>query len=491
MQQVIGVPATPSNVAEVAAQSGERVLQVLLVTHLFLITFQFLVRAFIVDTTFFRDILMITSVVVWTLTLVNQKNNPVRQERNWMDRLIVLYLCYGLVTVGTSLGNGLGILESFTQFRNYFLPAALYFPAKKAFGSSQGQAVLIGALITINLLMIFDVIGEYIVQQLGYPLSVVPWYPYMFRTGERFIGNEVGVRGSILPEDTPILGILGYPHYTVAPLMALFAFSYPFFAEKNLKEFPGRILSFVGRIPVRVRYGVALLAIMAVFVLGVRTHLISIVLILMILPFFTHPKVLFRNFLILLAAAVVMVSVGLVEPEYWDRFQQGLLSSGARDSSISLILSVRELLFIVNSPLQRLLLGNGDMYSQIFNEVGSFELRLLFFTAAFGAIWLVLFGAIFSTGLIYARRVFSNQMLPPIARVFATGTIGLLIVYMLDVGHYARTMWAPNIDIWVICLGALSAMAGSVPKTLKASASGIGRNTFRGLPSKTRGLTAP
>src|SRR5207245_6552437 len=139
---------------KVSAGYGVRALQVLLLAHVVVITLQSPIRALTFDTTFFRDILLVTSLIVWALTLVGDKHRTTKQRLSWMDRLFVLYVCYGLVTIGTTLVNGLTILEALTQFRNYFLPAALYFPAKKAFASSQVQSALVGVFIVLNLLLI-------------------------------------------------------------------------------------------------------------------------------------------------------------------------------------------------------------------------------------------------------------------------------------------------------------------------------------------------
>jgi len=449
------------------AKSGARVLQTVVLAHIILVTFQFLIRALVFDTTFYRDALLILAVIIWAYTLVKDKDIVGDRRLNWLDRLVVLYIGYGLAMVGISLLNGVSLLSGITQFRNYFLPVALYFVAKKAFATARGQSALVNVIMIINILLIIDVIGEFLVQQSGASLSTIPWYPYMFKTGDRFIGNEVGSPGYILPENTPILGILGYPHYTVALLVAVFAFTYPFFIEKRLSEFGPGLSSLIGRVPVRVRQFLALLTILAVFILGVRAHLLSLVFVFMILPFFTQPKVVVRNLLILLAAVTLLAAVGLLEPGYLERLQEGFFSSGQRDSSLSLILSVREIAFIVGSPVQQFLFGNADVYSDMFGEVGSFELRLLFFTAAFGVVWLSLFTGVFTLGLIYARRIWTNHNLPQATRTFAIGAVGLLVIYLIDVGHYARTMFAPNIDIWVVCLGALSAIVSQIPKEEK------------------------
>lgn len=467
MQRVIDRPFVAEVSSTRVAASGARVLQVLLLAHIVLVSFQFLIRALIFDTTFYRDILLVCAVIFWAYTLVKDKDVQSKTRFNWLDRLFVIYFCYGCFTVGIALLNGVSALEGITQFRNFFLPVLLYFVAKKAFASARGRGALVNVFVIINILLIIDVIGEFLFQQSGGSLSKIPWYPFMFRTGDRFIGNEIGTPGYILPEDTPVLGVLGYPHYTVALLVAMFAFTYPFFIEKRLSDFGTGLTALIGQIPVRLRQFLALLAIVAVFILGVRAHLISLIFVLMILPFFTQRKVVLRNMLILLASVMFLVAIGLLEPGYLERLQDGFLSNGSRDSSLSLILSVREVVFIVNSPIQRFLFGNADVYSDVFREVGNFELRLLFFVVSFGVIWLIIFAAIFGLGLSYTRRIWTNHNLPAATRTFAIGTIGLLIVYLLDMGHYGRMMWAPNVDVWVIALGAISAIASQMPKEEK------------------------
>ena len=433
-------------------------LELFLYIHLCLVIFQIPLRGALFDTTFYRDIFLIASVAIWGLAMLRQRTVEVKKPLNTLDRIFVLYIAYGVVSVVVAVINQVAPLDAILQFRNNFLPAALYFVAKKTFETREAQSRLVNLFLVLTLVLIADVIGEYIVRLAGYSPSTIPWYPYIFRTNPRFIGNEVFAKGYILPEHSPVLGVLGYPHYTVATLMALFAFSYPFFLEKRLGETIGGGSWLVPRVPARLRQLIGPLAIIAVFILGVRSHLVSIVLVLMVLPFFTHPKVLLRNILILSFASAFLVLVGLLESSYVETLRLAFFGGGTQDSVLSVIFSLDEVKFIANSPFLTLLFGNADTSSQVFGEVGNFELRLLFFTAAFGLVWLIMFLSMFAVGALYARRVMFASAASPVARLFAIGVIGALGVYFLDMGHYARTMWAPNIDIWMMMLGTTSAV---------------------------------
>jgi hypothetical protein len=454
------VSLAPSVPTAVVAKPRAQVLELVVLAHLFLVTFQLPLRALVFDTTLYRDVLLLSAIGLWGLGVLRKKGRV--KSRNALDYFVSLYLLYGVFTVIVALSNNVPLLDAMTQMRNTFFPAGIYFVAKRAFASPEAQSRLINVLIVFAIIQVLDVLGESMVQRAGFSLSTIPWYPYVFKTNYRFIGNEVLAKGYILPEDTPILGLLGYPHYTVATLMALFAFSYPLLIEKNLKDLLGA-WSPVAVLPAWFRRGIGFAAVVAVFILGVRTHLVSLVFVFMILPFFTQPKIILRNLFIIGGSGLVLVAAGLLEPGL-ARIQTGLLGEGTRDSSLSFILSLSEIKFIATSTLPRVLLGNADISSQVFSEVGAFEMKLLFFTAAFGLIWLILFLGIYITGFVYLRRILFDRLSERMTKLFAVGAIGALTVFLLDMGHYGRTMWAPNIDIWMVLLGTVSVMIIDRPK---------------------------
>ena len=58
----------------------------------------------------------------------------------------------------------------------------------------------------------------------------------------------------------------------------------------------------------------------------------------------------------------------------------------------------------------------------------------------------------------------NNRFAKPSDRLFAIGTIGLLAVCILDMGHYARAMTWPIIDMLSVCLGGLVAIYDNIQR---------------------------
>ena len=73
----------------------------------------------------------------------------------------------------------------------------------------------------------------------------------------------------------------------------------------------------------------------------------------------------------------------------------------------------------------------------------------------------------FIVGFFNARKIIFNPFVSPSDRLFAAGTIGLLCICFIDMGHYARPLYAPIIDIFSVCLGALSAIYSDFSKIRK------------------------
>lgn len=428
-------------------------LRQVLLAHLLLVFFQIPLRAMVWDTTYMRDVLLIAALAIWgCLAFLPGSKTRIKA----FDVLVGLYIAYGLALILVARLSGLELLDAVTQFRNYFLPVALYFPAKRAFANAVARAALINLLLAIGVIYLLDVLVEYALLRSGLPMSTLPWYTYMFRVNDRFIGNAVGAVGYVLPEHTPILGFLGWPHYTAATLMALFAFSYPFLVEKDLSATLGQAIGWVGRLPLAVRQFLGFLVMVALLLLNVKTHFVSAAFVLLVLPFFTQPRLLRYNLLIVLLSALLLLAVGSLRASLGDALQRAFLGAESGPSTLSIILSRNELDYIISSPWPRLLMGSANVASPDLTAAGAFELRLLLFTAAFGLIWLGLYLGLYGQALRLARKLIVQRVWPVQTRLFATGMVGVLAVFMIDMGHYARPMFLPNIDFWAIGLGVIA-----------------------------------
>jgi hypothetical protein len=426
-------------------------LEVLVEGHIVLVTFQLILRATIFDMTFYRDILLMASLGVWALIALMEMRRAKVAPLRTIDRLVAGYVIYGaLTTLVAVVVYNVGLLESLIQFRNNFLPVALFFPARRAFRTSQSQARLVYLLMILFIVFTLDALIEFVVLQLGVSPYKIPWYPFMFRVQTYFIGSEVagGQYAYLHPEDTPALGILGFPNFTAPTLVALFAFVYPFLLER-FKAWRATVLG--------------VMALMAVLVFNVQTHLVSGLAVLLVLPALSQPKWLKRNLIILGVAGLLLMSV--------ESLRSGLVSSASlrfmgdqmNRSHLEVIFDKGQISYIANSGVGQLVFGNANTGNADFGDTDIWELRLLFFTAVYGLVWLFLFLGIYFRGFVDALRLSRLESVPSSYRMFGLGSVGMLTVFILDMGHYARPMWAPNIDLWVIVLGVLSALMAQIP----------------------------
>lgn len=434
-------------------QRRVRGLETLVLAHLVVVSFQIPLRAIIIDTTFLRDILLFATLSLWGLVALGDRIRGERLDLNWFDLLFGLYTSYGFFTILLAVSNGLSPLNAVTQFRNSFLPAALYFPSRKAFATSRAQVGLVNLFFILALVLILDVIIEFVVLQVGISGYIIPWYPFIFRVSDRFVGNELQLPGYIRPEDSPVLGLLGYPTYTVVTMMALFAFIYPFVGERELKDALSGVMRRIMQLPVWIHRGFAVMAIVALLILNVTTHMFSAFFVMIIVPILSRSRVFAQNLVIVAIGTVILLAVDPIRYQVISRFDQAFNSTYSTPSRLDAILEGADVMSLIDAPIPHVFFGSADIGDTLNTEV-----RLLFFTSLYGFVWLFLFLAIFTSGFAFAIRIVHDRSVDVLARFFALGTLGLLAVYLVDMGHYARPMWAPNIDIWAVCLGTLSAI---------------------------------
>jgi len=435
-------------------------LRTLLFSHLLLVLFQIPLRAIIIDTTYLRDVLLWCTLGLWIIIFSMEKRQNI--ILNSLDVLIIIYLSYGVLTFILCIYNGLGIVEAGREFRNYFLPAALYFVAKNVFTTYRNRNKLINFIFIVFIFYVFDVLIEFLFIKSGFSVYSIPWYSYIFKISERYIGNMTGIPGYILPEYTPVLGLLGWPNATAAVLAALFAFIYPYHSTKvtSIQEDAKRNLaSYVGTWEWR---GIVIIMFLALIILHVTTHLLSAILVMLLISFFMRNRLLFCFIIIVCLATVLLSTLYYDASPFFVFMHQDFIGTDSSLSSLNLILSIGQINVIIDASIYNLLFGGINISGSDMDMAGGFEMRLLLFTARFGILWLLLFLSIYLNGFIIARKIIKNCNYQKSAYYFSIGSIGLLLVCLLDMGHYARPLFYPLFDLWAIILGALSATYASI-----------------------------
>ena len=352
------------------------------------------------------------------------------------------------------LGSGISPIEAVREFRNHFFPVILFFIARKTLVSPKYRVKISNLFSLIFFVFLFVILIEFVLIKIfGYSPYIFPWYRYTFVFSDRYVDNIIGGPSFIMPEDTPILGPCGWPHATAATLMVLFAFSYPYLLKKSSQNDFNYNSLLIMRLPIWIRYSIVFLtATLIYFILGVKMHMITFIFVVLFLPYFIINKELGRYTIIILVLFIIVLSNNFIQETLLTAATHGFITTGwGRDASIASILSVNPISAIFNMPIKSIFIGDWS------GHVGS-ELRLLNYTLRYGLIWFCLFISMFIVGYFYVRKILSDRYVNSSDRLFAIGSIGLLAVCLLDMGHYARAMVWPIIDIFAVCLGCLTSI---------------------------------
>ena len=215
-----------------------RLMRMLLFIHILIVSFQLPFRAIVLDTTYIRDILPFTIVFLLLGIVATSGSFSIKRRYFLLDKIFLAYLLLGIVLIIFWLASGISPLLAFREFRNFFFPFVLFFVAKKTLFSSHHRVKIANIFFLISLTFLLTTFVEYLlIEVIGYSPYIFPWYRYIFLNSYRFYGNLAGKGiGYIIPEDTSVLGLLGWQHATAATIMVLFAFSYPYLLNKIRKN---------------------------------------------------------------------------------------------------------------------------------------------------------------------------------------------------------------------------------------------------------------
>jgi hypothetical protein len=387
---------------------------------------------------------------------------PIFSKQISLKTAIAVFIIYGIINLFVNLFYGMSLLEASTNFRNYFLPFLLFYPACDAFKNTRNQQHLISFLAIVLLFYVFSPILELLLKISNFPLAKIPWYGYTFAHSDRFEGNELG--GYISREESPILGFLGFPHYTVVPIVGLFALIFPFtFTDDRLNRDENKFR--IGKSPYY-KYFLFFLFFSSIFIFQVRTHVISAFLVLF---FFALKNARVGRYLLATVVGFILILFSIPGSEWLgstvDQFIAGFIGSNDRISSLSVIMSLNELLFIFNSGLIELFFGHGynSVANATFDEfLGAnstgWEVKIIYFTAVHGLLWLILFVWINLKAFSYIKSNIRRFPQNSFEYMYSMGLKVMMLVFLLDAGHYMRMMTWPNLDTWIICLGVLAAI---------------------------------
>lgn len=434
-----------------------KIVEYLIYLHILLISFQLAIRELLIDTTFIRDVILIIILLVWSF---KKKEKSLEYQKKhgivlWLKYIIV----YGIAMSFIQIIYGISVLNVLLQFRNIFLPLFLFFVGKSIYSTEQKRISLINFIYFLFILILVDVWIEHLAFSVGFSKYSFPWYTYQFNHSYRYLTSPDAAHDAVNPEDSPIIGILGWPHATSATFFALFSFLITFFLNKNKSQIntinsPKPSLLVNWKI-----YGIFVLSIFVLIFLGVKMQLISFFPIILIL-FYINPNKKFSNFI---GPFLFLCTILLFTKEFWmesviSKFEIAFAEKNESGSNIWLIFDfelLKNLLSYFSNISPVYIFWGGYDYSHLW-FYQYLEIRLLNFSLQLGILWLFFFLGLILSSINYCLKLIRNNLLSYNDKQFALGTLLLIVAYSIDTLHYSRLMYWPNIDIFVVILGALS-----------------------------------
>jgi hypothetical protein len=433
-----------------------RIVVILIIIHFVLVFFQIQFKSMILDTTFWRDLLLIPlSVASFFLILKGYVID------NSLDVMMILLVLYGVIHI---MMIDYGFIEDFRVFRVYFMPYMLYFIAKRYIVSKENVMLVTNVLFAVFVVYLLDVYFEYFLNYFGISQFDIPWYKFTFRTSYRYIGNVSSGNdaGYIMPGEAGVLGFQGWEHASAAVTVVLFAYSLPFIHIKGINKYKR-----YGNVLPKARYLnyflFAVLVLCALLIYNVTMPLFQycIIMILFALYDINNRKVRYINKRVIIAAVIILIiMIALYYGRDSELFQRhygnifGHRKQKDETSTLSTIVDSSIIYFIFGLDIKGFLFGLGDKVNMLKYVVT--ENRLLYYGVQFGMIWMFMFIGIIFTSLRLARKVMRMIQEDQIYSYEVFGIALVVVACSMDMLHYARVMMFPLIDMYSILLGMLS-----------------------------------
>jgi len=402
------------------------------------------------DTIFYRDIILLIMLVLFAGIISLNKRQ--RRINNIMDKIIIYYLCLGAVVIlFLILYSGVNPLSAIIEYRNHFFPFFLFFISRAIITDSRLRIKISNYFFIIFLILSLSTFCEYLlIKIIDFSPYNIPWYEYTFLNSDRYIGNNTNSAiGYINPSQTPILGIFGWPHATAASLMCLFGFNYPFMISSRSRN--ASKLLIVNRFSKIFNYAMIFItAFVIIIVLKVKMHILTLGLLIILFPTLILKTNVMKSILFTSIFALLLYNIDSFKSILIQSVIEGYVGSEMRESTLSFMMLNLDLLSIQND-----LTPISIFFGHFTNSTGG-EFRILSYLLRFGIIWFILFMSIPVIAFSRMKRCIKSNRLLPFDKYFITGVIYLLLISYIDMGHYARAMTWPIIDLMAISLGCLS-----------------------------------
>ena len=422
-----------------------------LYSYIIVLIFEVPIRSILFDSSIIRDIPLLILVAVW---LLSKTSSGMSLKWSKMDLIVGSYVTYGLfLIVLNTLSGNTTLYEGMWNFRNFFFPLMLYYIAQSAFRDNKDYYSLVQYTSYMFFITSIDIIIEGVLK-LYDMLTMLPWYHYVFATNYRYVINANNQVGYISTTDTPVLGILGWPHNTVILLLVTF-----FVSVLSNQDKAGNIK--LGEVAIKprsinrviiVRY---LLVISALLILFVKAHMVSFVIIIIIYSIKFKMIRVFHIISSIVGSFMIYEFVPTVKYRLFHIIDILFIGSSNLPPQISRYFSITEIHNIFNRPMVNVIFGEGNVHADAFSGNDAFEMRLVYFTYLFGLPWVAMFLMMIYNSFRESRN-YSKILIDNNYKMVAGALSVVMIIYSIDMLHYSYTMYSPHLYIIAITMGIIS-----------------------------------
>lgn len=424
-------------------------LYIVLVFHILLLLFQLAFRQLILDTTFVRDFgLFVLCFIFYGGQKEHYKNKDI------LSSMIRIYLLYGFLMSVIHIIDGVGTLDAVVTYRNHFFPFILFFIAVYLLRDSKYRKKWVDFLYVVFIILLADVYIEKLMDIAGISRGILPWYQYQFTHYYRFIDTEAGARIVDNPEQSPILGLLGWNNPTACAITALFSFFLPFLLKSGIKQGPD--MPKVACLATPSKVILFVLTIGALAILTIKTPFFSLAFVFLLYLVKGGNN---KSFKTIIVVTIITVIVAYFTFPFWGETFMELMEETEGEYGMSYIFDQAVIAALLSSAFSgsplALLFGtditNNSMYSLL-------EVRIIVHTIQFGVIWLIIYGMISFYSIKAYNYIQRIKHLATYDQLMATGAFLLIVSYLVDFLHYAHAMFLFHYDIFVVSIALLVAI---------------------------------
>ncbi|MBT5407263.1 MAG: hypothetical protein HOL23_06765 [Gammaproteobacteria bacterium] len=365
---------------------------------------------------------------------------------NKLDRLIIYYLCYGVLLLLIGLVVSPVKINIVRTFVHMYLPALSYIIARYYFNYSFNNILIFtNILILLTSLIILDIFIEYIFIENNIS-QLIPW----IKKGQIAVAKMRIAVGQFYNYPNPIsfISVMGGGKTVALFVSSMFCFIMPFAILKaNQQNLPFFIF----------KRSITVIILSSLFIQSfILPSLSSTLSLIFVFGLIVLLETGFNNLRPILVLIIIsMIIIFFLKDFFIDQYILRVKKIEGGSTQIAYIFNIlNTFLYYSNADILAYVFG-GDIFPSSLASTHKSELTLLLMPLRYSVLWALLIGMILLTIIKYCRFLIIRHPINNINRTLGLAFMGFFIVYITNL-HYPSFNLHGNIELFFIMAAALS-----------------------------------